>query len=286
MHPLSMAMIPLACECLPCMVGQARRAADLVHGDVVQKLQLTGALISYLHGSRMEDLRTVENHAHAIIRRCLGGDPYRAARRASTAQALAMYPRLQACIAASPDPLETAVRIAAAGNAIDLAACAAYDLDEALRAAMEQPLVIDHLDDFRRTVFQAGALVYLGDNAGEAVFDRLLIETLGLPVTFVVKGGPSINDVLLEDAHAAGLDRVAPLVSNGTDWIGTHLPALSPACRELLENAPLILAKGQANLMTLIDFEPPAGRCFFLLKVKCQPVARLVGAPPGSHVLI
>ena len=278
-------MLPLPPECTACLIDQGQRAGDLARVDIVQKLRLRLTLTAYFHEVQAADLRQVENDAHDLIRCYLGGDPYRPARQAATRQALALYPRLSALVAAAPDPLAVAVRIAAAGNAIDLAACASYDLDAALQAALTQPLAIDQLTEFRGALAQSDRLVYLGDNAGETVFDRVLIETIDLPTTYVVKGGPSINDVLREDALAAELGRVASLLSNGTNWIGTHLPAISPACREVLENAPLILAKGQANMLTLDGFKPAAGRCFFLLKVKCAPMARFAGAPLESHVL-
>jgi hypothetical protein len=122
----------------------------------------------------------------------------------------------------------------------------------------------------------------LADNAGETVFDRALIEALGVPVVYAVKGGPVLNDATLEDARAAGLDRVAQVVDNGADAAGTILSFCSESFRRMYEEAQLVIAKGQANYETLSAEGPEV---FFLLQAKCPIIARDVGAPVGGIVL-
>ncbi len=125
--------------------------------------------------------------------------------------------------------------------------------------------------------------VYLADNAGETVFDRVLIETLAKPTTYVVKGGPVLNDALLEDALDAGLDRVADIIDNGSDAPGTILDLCSATMRAEFDAASLIVAKGQANYETLSDCPRDI---FFLLQVKCHVIAQHVGVPVGSMVIM
>jgi uncharacterized protein with ATP-grasp and redox domains len=125
-------------------------------------------------------------------------------------------------------------------------------------------------------------VLYLADNAGETVFDRLLIETLDVPVIYAVKGGPILNDATQEDALAAGIGRAAEVISSGADAPGTILSRCSGEFRQLYDRSELIIAKGQANYETLSE---EGARVFFLLQVKCPVIARDVGTPVGSIVL-
>ena len=122
-------------------------------------------------------------------------------------------------------------------------------------------------------------LLILADNAGEAVFDKVLIETLDIPVIYAVKSAPAFDDALLEDARQAGIDAVAQLMASGTPYPGTYLPSCSPEFQDLFHSAPLILSKGQANFETLNDVQR---EIFFLLKVKWEVVSREINYPIGS----
>jgi uncharacterized protein with ATP-grasp and redox domains len=147
---------------------------------------------------------------------------------------------------------------------------------------LAQPFAIDDGMAFREALARADRALYLADNAGETVFDRALIEWLDVPVTYVVKGGPTLNDATVEDALAAGLDRVAEVVSNGTDAPGTILARCSEEFRRLYDEAELVIAKGQGNYETLSEEGP---KVFFLLQAKCPVMARDAGVPVGSIVL-
>jgi len=125
-------------------------------------------------------------------------------------------------------------------------------------------------------------VLYLGDNAGEIVFDRLLVETLDKPVVFAVRGGPAINDATLEDAEAVGMARYATVVSNGSDYAGTVLEACSAEFLAYYAKAPLVIAKGHGNFETLDAEKKPIA---FLLKAKCAVVARVLGVEVGEWVL-
>ena len=220
---------------------------------------------------------------HRIVRQLTGDDdPYAAVKAESTREALRLYPRLKALVAEDGDRLERAIRIAIAGNVIDFATGADFDIEEGLERILNQPFAINDIAAFRKALSEARSVLYLGDNAGETVFDRVLIEALDVPVIYAVKGGPIINDATVDDALAAGLDEVAEVVSTGSDAPGTILSRCSAEFRALYERAELVIAKGQANYETLSE---EGGRLFFLLKVKCPVIARDIGAPVGSIVL-
>jgi uncharacterized protein with ATP-grasp and redox domains len=146
------------------------------------------------------------------------------------------------------------------------------------------PVDPDAAAALRRAVAGADRILYLCDNAGEIVFDRLLIEVLpSEKITAVVRGTPVINDATLEDARATGLTEVVRVMDNGSDAPGTLLETCSPAFRDCFAAADLIIAKGQGNFETLS--ETRGKRIFFLLKVKCPLIARDIGEPTGRLVV-
>ena len=127
-------------------------------------------------------------------------------------------------------------------------------------------------------------ILYLADNAGEIVFDRLLIEQLPMQkITVVVKGFPIINDATMEDAVAAGLTEIVSVIDNGSDAPGTILEICSDAFVSRFEQADLIITKGQGNYETLSDIDK---NIYFILKAKCPVIASDLGCPIGQMVLI
>ncbi len=272
-------------DCYPCLVRQALESARLAGADErTQELVLDEVLRTL---ADLEATRTPPETGYLIrrivCRRVGDGDPFRAAKDESTRQALAMYPRLKELVAQASDPLEVAARLSIAGNIIDMGPVRReYDLWETVQRVLAEPLAIDDGPALREALAQAGRVLYLADNAGETVFDRVLIETLGVPVTYVVKGGPVLNDATLEDARAAGLEPLVDLVSNGSDAAGTILELCAESFRRLYEQAGLVIAKGQANYETLSEAGP---RLFFLFQAKCAAVARDAGVAPRSSLL-
>jgi hypothetical protein len=223
---------------------------------------------------------------HRIVRDLSGcADPYASVKRRSNDHALSLLPELRRRVAEAPDPFLAAVKLAAVGNVIDFGADPDFDLDRALEEGWAADLTGSDLSAFRRGVGEARDILYIGDNAGEIVFDRLLVEHLaaaGARVAFAVRGGPILNDATLEDATYVGMDQVAEVVSSGVRSPGTLLGHADSAFLDRFRRADLVLAKGQGNFEGLSDV---AGPLFFLLKVKCPVIARHLGAELGSLVL-
>ena len=275
-------------DCYPCFLRQALEAARMAGAGERQQRLAIDLVLDLLR--RQDDSRTppeIGDGVHRLVRQVVGADdPYRAAKARSTHEALALYPRLKMVLARADDPLEVAIRLSIAGNIIDFGPAAPYDLWEVVERVLAQPFAIDDGPAFRAALSHAAQVLYLADNAGETVFDRLLIETLAetysLAVVYAVKGGPVLNDATVEDARAAGLDRVAQVIDTGTDAPGTILERCSASFRRAYESAGAIVAKGQANYETLSEEE---NGIFFMLQLKCPVIARDVGAPVGSIVL-
>jgi uncharacterized protein with ATP-grasp and redox domains len=220
---------------------------------------------------------------HRMVReRTAHSDPYHDSKGAATREAVALLPRLRARVEAATDPLEAAVRIAIAGNIIDHGVTESFDLEATLERVLRAPLALDGMAAVRGALAHSPAVLYLADNAGETVFDRVLIERLRVPVTYAVKAGPVLNDATAEDARAAGIDALAEIVDTGSDAMGTPLALCSEAFRRRLHSAPVIIAKGQANYETLSAVPAPI---LFLLQAKCQVIAEDLGVEPGSVVI-
>jgi uncharacterized protein with ATP-grasp and redox domains len=271
-------------DCYPCFLRQALEAARMAGANENRQYWMLQEVLAELR--RFELASTPPEMAyriHDIVRREMDArDPYQEAKAVSTRQALALYPKLKAAVAEADDPLETAVRLSIAGNIIDLGLAREYDLEGSIQRVLAQPFAIDAYAAFRDGVAQAEGVLYLADNAGETVFDRVLIETMNKPVTYAVKGGPILNDATRQDALAAGLNSVAIVVDNGCNAPGTIVRLCSQEFRHLLGEADLIIAKGQANYETLSDTAAPI---FFLLQAKCPVIARSLGVPVASIVM-
>jgi len=201
---------------------------------------------------------------HRLLRKIVGmEDPYRDVKDHQNRMALALLPELKTRIEAATDPLIMALRLAIAGNVIDLGVygnVTEFDVRESVSQALAEPFVGEQ-SGFRNAVAEAQRILYLADNAGEIAFDRLLIEQIApARVTVAVRGGPVINDATMADARAVGLHEIVEVIDSGSDAPGTLLDDCSLAFKRRFAEADLILAKGQGNFETLSD-EP--GKSFF-----------------------
>jgi uncharacterized protein with ATP-grasp and redox domains len=272
---------------MACFVRQSLDAARLASPDPVVHERIVREVMGW--AARMDFNQSPPAIAQRIHRRLreLSGerDPYREPKAQGNRMALHLLPELKTYMAAAADPLETALKLAVAGNVIDLGAkstVTSSDLQHAVERAMTMPLH-GSVDDFKSAVARADTILYLADNAGEIVFDRLLIEQLSPDrVTLAVRGAPIINDATREDAEAAGLHDIVEVIDNGSDAPGTLLEDCSDDFRRRFDQADLIIAKGQGNFETL-SRNPRT--IFFLFKAKCPVIATHVQVPLGTHVL-
>jgi uncharacterized protein with ATP-grasp and redox domains len=271
-------------DCYPCLLRQALDAARLAGAsEQQQKIVLVRVLDVLKQADSRSTPPEIGDRVHRIVRQEVGDeDPYRVVKDASTRQALALYPRLKALLDEADDRLDMGARLSIAGNIIDLGPSREYELWGTVERVLAQPFAVDDRAAFRAAIAGASQVLYLADNAGETVFDRLLIEALDLPVVYAVKGGPVLNDATRQDALAAGVNQAAEVISTGSDAPGTVLQRCSQRFRQLYDDAELVIAKGQANYETLSQEGP---KVFFLLQTKCPVIARDVGAPVGSIVL-
>ncbi|HKJ69712.1 MAG TPA: ARMT1-like domain-containing protein [bacterium] len=276
-------------ECYPCVLNQALEAAKFAQLDESdQRTILHQAMTLLQQMSPGVSPPVIGQYIHRMVRNFSGErDPYAGAKQQANQEALALLPSLRNALRTASDPLEIAVRYAIAGNIIDFGAQNdSMDIQQEITQADKAPFGRCHLEQFRDAVSLAGSILYIGDNAGEIVFDRLLVELLlqisDADITFAVRGSPILNDATIEDAQQVGLDDLVPVISNGSDAPGTIVTEVNDTVREHLTGADLIIAKGQGNYETLSHHAYPL---FFLLKVKCPVIGRDMGVSVGQYVL-
>lgn len=274
-------------DCYPCFLRQTVIALGYGGADDKSTKQVIKAVLKDIaNAAEAETPAHATTFMHRTIRELLGKDPFLDIKRKYNGIALGLYPDLKKLINNSRvgKPLLTASRLAIAGNVIDFGIFTSVDIEGTVRRALDEPLAIDDYEAFREAIENTPRVLYLLDNAGEAVFDRLLIETLmamGKEVTAVAKGSPVINDCTIEDALDAGLP--CELIGNGSDAVGTILQMTNEGFRRRYEAASLIISKGQGNFETLLGETP--GRIFYLFQSKCDVVSKALGIPKGSMLL-
>lgn len=211
-------------------------------------------------------------------------DPYEVTKKQCNDLVLNMYSDLKNQVITSDDPFGTALRLAIAGNIIDYAAGNDFDVHATINKVLHSDFAINHSDRLKTAVKKANSIFYLGDNAGEIVFDKLFIETFDHPnVVFAVRGAPVINDVTLFDAEYVDMGDIAKVISNGYDAPSTILEHCSPGFMDIYKHADLIISKGQGNLEGLLEIEDP--RIFSLLMVKCDVIAERLKVKKGDFVV-
>ncbi|MCK5225346.1 MAG: DUF89 family protein [Planctomycetes bacterium] len=275
-------------DCISCFVRQALDASRMItidediHEQVLRKVIL-------LLGEM--DLRqtppAMGQKIHRIIRKLTNNpDPYLEIKNHFNNLALEMYCELKQQIENSADPFETAVRLAIAGNIIDFGVDGELEqakIEKTIKESLTDKLDIKSLEEFKAAITKAKDILYLGDNTGEIVFDKLLIEQLPLDkITFAVRSAPVINDATMADALSVGLTKIVNVIENGDDAPGTILENCSDEFCQRFERADLIIAKGQGNYETLSEVDK---NIFFLLRAKCPVIARHLNCECGSMVI-
>lgn len=271
-------------DCFPCLISQALNTAKIVTTEK-EKIHKVMKQVCLFLPTMSLDVTPSEfgREVYWIVSTVTGiKDPFREMKKLHTKQALRLYPKLKDLILCSEDPLLMAIRISIAGNVIDFGTTQKFDMEKDLDAMLKMDFAVNHYQAFCKALNEASTILFIGDNAGETVFDRLLIEKLGKPVTYAVRERPIINDAIFEDAVEAGIDKVAEIFSSGCDAPGCILSLCSDEFLELYNSAELIISKGQGNYEGLSDEHRPI---FFLLKAKCHVVAADIGVPQGSMVL-
>lgn len=198
---------------------------------------------------------------------------------------MSLEEEIRTIIAESSDPFKTALHYALAGNIIDFGLPKSFDVFKALSSAVSTEPAINHSEQLLNELQKASLVLYLGDNTGEIVLDKLFIETINHPnLYFAVRGSNIINDATMKDARKVGMTEIAKVISNGYDAPSTIINKCSAGFKKIFNDADIIISKGQGNLEGLIDNKDKT--IFFLLMTKCKVIAEKLGVQEGDVVII
>ena len=279
-------------ECASCFLRQAREALDLATDDDDLKMQVTEKTNKILcsefkKGAVANEIGT---RIHRTIKRETGNsDPYHDLREKSDDIAMQFLPQVEK-ILEEDKSLKNYLKAAIAGNVLDFGALGLEsDIEGLVMSTVEKDLSIDHSPQLEMELKKAKNVLYLADNVGEIVFDKLLIKKIheyDVEVTVALKKDPILNDACIKEALDVGLDEVAHLTTTGTDSIGVIYHDLSDDFKQEFEDADLVIAKGLGNYEGLGEMDMGDKPVFCLLNAKCRPIARDIGVELGDNVVL
>lgn len=275
----------VAVDCIPCLFKQVLSTSRRCTSDPKKLRQVQYELMRRVPEWTFEQSPAeMSYYAVRVVSEVLGcEDPFAEEKRKSNAAMLELYPVLKRIVESSSDKLHTAIKIAAAGNVIDMGILHRFDVRKAIDDILNRSFRIDHFDLLRKDLTSANRILYIADNAGEIVADKLFIEALGREDVFIaVNERPILNDATMEDVRQVGLDGVGIPISNGSGMIGTVLSDCSEEFRNVFFSADVIISKGQGNYECLDERDE---NIYFVLTAKCPAVAAALGVEEGDAVL-
>jgi len=276
-------------ECVECIINQSRRVAKAIGASAELSSTLTSTVEDmskeFSHQQNPPEVAADVYEKMALLANRT--DLYDEVKALSTKKALEFIPLLEEKLTNSSDKLLTATKIAVAGNVIDLAAQVEFDLHEELEKIFETEFAHNNFTLLQKKLEEAKTLLIIGDNVGEHIFDKLFVETLKelypkLHISYMVRGNPIINDVTLKEAKEAGFDTICNLVDSGVNTPGFVYERATSQAKQLFDASDVVITKGMGNYECLSDTHR-RDLCF-LLKVKCDVVARSLGKNVGDII--
>lgn len=212
-------------------------------------------------------------------------DPFKPLKDKFNQKALEYYKKYESSIKNDSNPFDKAMRLAIAGNIIDFGPTHDFDVDKKIKEVFKTDFPIDDSKLLFEEIKKAKSILYLGDNTGEIVFDKLFLEVINHPnVVFAVRHSPVLNDATLDDAYFAGIDKVvSKVITNGDNAPGTLLNCVSDEFLNYFNSVDLIISKGQGNFEGLGNIINK--NIFFLLTVKCELIAKEIGVRKGDCIV-
>jgi len=281
-------------ECIPCLLNQVLRAFQLLKPDISREIILDTQkkLMEYLMSFDLEKKASpiIGKVAYNLVAEALDvKDPYASIKKIQNQFALQFYDQAKKIVDRAEDPLFEAIIVAALGNTIDLGTHHKIDVINDIKTFTPENLAINDYETFKRSLLGASHLLILLDNAGEIVFDKLLVETMlktfpELEIICSVRSTPIINDATLEDAKFIGLTDLVQVIE-ASDTPGIDLPTTTDEFKKhfFLKDG-VILSKGQGNFESLCGMEIPDKDVFYLLKAKCSLMERLFSVKEGNII--
>lgn len=271
-------------DCIPCMLRQALEAARMATNNQEQQEKIIQkALYILLEYKKYQYSPELAREIHTVIKTETGvEDPYEQIKKKDLQAAISLIPFAKDFLLSKDNSLYWALKLAATGNNIDAAIYQNMDIKKCIEEELEKEFEICDLGEFQKKLKTAKTILIIGDNVGESVFDKLLIENLPkVDMIYGVRSQPIINDVTEQEAYDSGLGEVAKIVSTGCNTPGAILTEFSEEFVDVYNCADIIISKGQGNYEGLSEEK---GNVFFLLKAKCPMISRKLKVNLGDYV--
>lgn len=270
-------------ECGPCFLRQAREAMDLSTDDEELKMEIMEEIFKFLSDNFKLDTNSNSTGSlmHNLIKQKTGCmDPYRNEKIEGNEIALKYLPDVKK-ILEEDDSLENYVKIAIIGNILDFGAFTLDDdIEAVIKDALKKDLTVKDIEEFESSLRNNDKVLYMVDNTGEIVFDKLLLSKIreyGLDITIAVKSEPILNDACMAEALDAGLDEYGEIVEIGCGTVGYVDSEISDEFREIFNDHKFIISKGMGNYEGLTEIDLSDKDIYFLLCAKCNTISRDIG---------
>ncbi|HZX21180.1 MAG TPA: ARMT1-like domain-containing protein [Clostridia bacterium] len=272
-------------DCLPCMLRQVLESAHMATDDETVHERIMDEAVKVLSEYKQHSCAPELCEAmHIIVKKHTGvDDPYSEIKSRDISSALKLEPIIRKFAISGENLLIGLLKVSATGNVMDSALYSDLDIEACLTEEMEKPFVICDDDKFNKDIDGAETILIIGDNAGEAVFDKPLAEHLscGHKVIYAVRDVPIINDATVEDAFKTGIADYSEVVSTGCGMPGAVIESCSIEFQEMFNNADVVISKGQGNFEALSD---TTRSVYFLLKAKCCRIANALDVEINEYV--
>ncbi len=273
-------------DCLPCSLRQALEASRMatdnseLHGKIMA--DSAALLQSY---NKFTNAPEICREVHRIVKEHTGNrDPYKDIKKKDIETALALMPSLKRFVDVNHDRLYRAFKAAAMGNMLDSSIVSSFNFETCFEAELNKPFSVYDIEPFEQKLKTAKSLLVIADNAGETVFDCIMLnEFPELDITYAVRSVPILNDATEEEARASGIEAYARIIPSGSDVPGTILNECTKEFLDIFNTADIVISKGQGNYETLSDCSRDI---FFLLKAKCAVVSNLLAVDLNGYVFL
>ncbi|MFW6266540.1 MAG: damage-control phosphatase ARMT1 family protein [Halanaerobiales bacterium] len=275
-------------DCIPCISRQVLEAARMITDDedvIWEIMKKYGEMITQIDKDSKAPLVTARIH-NFVKEKTNKNDLYYEFKEKNIEMASKLMPEVEKVIKNADDSLEVALVMSAMGNAIDAGVSLEVDIETNIKSAVDNGFVHSDFEKFELELQTADELLFIADNAGEAVFDKLLLKELNkrdVDVIYAVRDVPILNDITMREAEELNINKQAEVISSGCQSPGTVLEEASTEFKEIYKRADLVISKGQGNLEGLLGEERDI---YFLLKAKCDLVADILEVNVGDFVFI
>jgi uncharacterized protein with ATP-grasp and redox domains len=275
----------IALDCIPCIINNyIKLIQNGSFSEEVKEENLRRFLAFISKADYKQSPPVLGREIHRMIRKMLKNkDPYSDIKQKYNRMILKMYSEFENMIKKSDDPFDTALKLSIAGNVIDFGCQHQLGIMNTVQKVLRSDIKNNYTAQLKNDLKGAEQVLYIGDNCGEIVFDKLFIQTIHHPdIYFAVRGGAVINDVTIADAEMVGMDEYARIITTGDDSPGAVWETCSEEFQTLFSQSDVVIAKGQGNLEGLIDVRH---NIYFLFVVKCNLIASRVGANIGEFII-